>query len=66
MPDVTIGSSIFETVRHQGEQIDIHAVKSAGLEKTDQHHDGRLRNLENNAMKYENTVMIENQETCTT
>ena len=46
MPDVTIGLSIFETVRHQGNQIDIHAIKSAALEKTDQCHDERLRNLE--------------------
>jgi len=66
MPDVTIGSSMFETVRHQGEQIDVHAVKIAALEKSDQHHDERLRNLEENAMKLENAVMRENQETRST
>ncbi|MET3658401.1 hypothetical protein ABIC55_003518 [Sporosarcina psychrophila] len=33
MPDVTIGSSMFETVRHQGEQIDVHAIKIAELRK---------------------------------
>ncbi|AMQ06720.1 hypothetical protein [Sporosarcina psychrophila] len=66
MPDVTIGSSMFETVRHQGEQIDVHAIKIAALEKSDLHHDERLRNLEENAMKLENTVMRENQETRST
>lgn len=53
MPEVTIGSSMFETVRHQGEQIDVHAVKIAALEKTGQLHDERLRNLEENAMGYQ-------------
>lgn len=66
MPEVTIGSSMFETVRHQGEQIDVHAVKIAALEKSDERHDERLRNLEENAMKLENTVMRENQETRST
>jgi len=66
MPDVTIGSSMFETVRHQGEQIDVHAIKIAALEKADQHHDERLKKLEDNAMKLENTVMSESRETRTT
>lgn len=57
---------MFETVRHQGEQIDVHAVKIAALEKSDERHDERLRNLEENAMKLENTVMRENQETRST
>lgn len=57
---------MFETVRHQGEQIDVHAIKIAALEKSDLHHDERLRNLEENAMKLENTVMRENQETRST
>jgi len=63
MPDVTIGSPMFETVRQHDEQIIVHAAKIAELEKTDQRHDERLRNLEENAMKLENRVMRENQET---
>jgi len=66
MPDTAIGSSMFETVRHQGEQIDVHAIKIAALEKTDQRHDERLRKLEENAVKLENTVMRENSETRST
>ena len=66
MPDTIIESSMLDAVRHQGEQIDVHAIKIAALEKADQHHDERLRNLEENAMKLENTVMRENQETRST
>ena len=66
MPETTVGSSMFDTVRHQGEKLDLHEAKIAALEKTDQRHDERLRNLEENAVKLENTVMRENSETRST
>lgn len=54
-----LGSSMFKTVLDHDERI-------VALEETDRLHDQRLRKLEENAMKLENTVMRENQETRST
>ncbi|MER2090932.1 MAG: hypothetical protein ABS920_14430 [Sporosarcina sp.] len=54
-----LGSSMFKTVLDHDERI-------VALEETDKLHDDRLKRLEDNAMKLENTVMRENQETRTT
>lgn len=54
-----LGSSMFKTVLDHDERI-------VALEETDKLHDERLKKLEDNAMKLENTVMRENQETRTT
>jgi len=54
-----LGSSMFKTVLDHDERI-------VALEETDKLHDQRLKKLDDNAMKLENTVMRENQETRST
>ncbi len=59
MPDKALGSPMFQTVLDHDERI-------IALEETDRQHDERLKKLEDNAMKLENTVMMESRETRTT
>jgi hypothetical protein len=53
-----LGSSMFKTVLDHDERI-------VALEETDKRQDERLKKLEDNTIKLENTVMRENQETRT-
>lgn len=64
MPDTTLG--MFETVKNHGDEIGKHAVEIAALKESDRLHDDRLKKLEDNAVKLENTVMSESRETRTT
>jgi hypothetical protein len=54
-----LGSSMFKTVLDHDERI-------VALEETDKQQEERLKKLEYNTIKLENTVMRENQETRTT
>jgi GTPase involved in cell partitioning and DNA repair len=58
MTDRALGSPMFQTVLDHDERI-------VALEKADKHHDERLKKLEDNAMKLENTVMTESRDTRT-
>lgn len=73
MSEVTIGSSVYETMKKHDEEIDNHAERIGALEEADRQHDElirqhaeKLKKLEDNALKLENTVMRESQETRST
>lgn len=66
MSEVTIGSSMYETMKKHDNEIGIHAVEIAALKESDRLNDERLKKLEDNAVKLENTVMSESRETRTT
>ena|SRR5690606_24063040 len=65
--------SMFEKVNEHDNDIKEHRERIGSLEEitlalkqSDRQHDERLKQLEDNAMKLENTVMIENRDTRTT
>ncbi|KAA0941627.1 hypothetical protein FQ087_20960 [Sporosarcina sp. ANT_H38] len=59
MSEMTIGSSMYDTVKKHDEEI-------AALKESERLNDERLKKLEDNAVKLENTVMSESRETRTT
>lgn len=64
MPDTALG--MFETVKSHGDELGKHAEEIAALKESDRLHNERLKKLEDNAVKLENTVMSESRETRTT
>lgn len=57
---------MYETVRTHGESIVDHGHRISILEERDEQHEERLKQLEDQSIKLENTVMSESRETRTT
>lgn len=66
MPKIEVGGSVYETVKKHDEEINNHHERLSILEETDRQHEERLRQLEDQSIKLENTVMTESRETRTT
>lgn len=58
--------SVYEKVRQHGEAITSHDERISSLEESAQRHEARLKLLEDNAIRLENTVMSEARETRST
>lgn len=54
---------MYDTVRRLGEKSDDHDTRISILEERDQQHEERLKQLEDQSIKLENTVMSESRET---
>lgn len=57
------GNSMFETVKNQGEKLVNHEERIVALEKVDEKHEERLKNLEEQSIKLENTILKTSTET---
>lgn len=66
MTELEVGDGMYETVRKHGESIDDHGLRISVLEERDIQHEERLKQLEDQSIKLENTVMSESRETRTT
>lgn len=63
MTEIEVGDGMYETVRKQGESILDHGQRISVLEERDEKHEERLKQLEDQSVRLENTIMTESRET---
>lgn len=61
-----MGDSMYEKVKQHDEELSDHGYRISALEEADRQHEERLRQLEDQSVRLENTVMAESRETRTT
>ncbi|MGE7545079.1 hypothetical protein [Sporosarcina newyorkensis] len=58
-----MGDGMYDKVREHDEKLEVHDVRLSVLEESDKKQEARIKLLEDNAIRLENTVMSEARET---
>ena len=61
--ETKLGGGMYDKVRQYGETIDSHHERITFLEENGRQHEDRLKQLEDQSIKLENTIMTESRET---